>query len=141
MEKIEYPMIRVNSSTWIDYEELFPLFNGYMYATKDEVFKSYFFNKEFVDSKGNTFKVVDRIPTTNFFRKLFKFLPGVYREKLVFKRINKKLKLESFKEDIIRGIKKFDSDATKKISESWIDQIKKSNTFGEVINGKAKKLE
>ncbi|WP_299105872.1 hypothetical protein [uncultured Tenacibaculum sp.] len=138
MKKIEYPLIRINSNTWIDSEELFPLFDGYIYSSDKQIFKTYFFNKEFIDSKGKIFKVVGSEPPQSIFRKWFKFLPGVYREKLIFKKISKKIELNHFKEDVIRGIKRFDSDATKEISLEWIAEIRDAKNFGEIINGKNK---
>lgn len=138
MKEIEYPLMRINSNTWVDSEELFPLFDQYIYSSKKQIFETYFFDKEFIDSKGTLFKVIAREPTENILRKWFKFLPGVYREKLVFKKISKKIELNDFKEDVIRGIKKFDSDATKEISIEWIADIRKAKDFGEIINGETR---
>ena len=138
MQEIEYPFMRINSSTWTNDEALFPLFDEYMYSSKEQIFQTYYFDKEFIDSKGTIFKVVGREPTQNIFRKWFNFLPGVYREKLVYKKIAKKIELNDFKEDVIRGIKRFNSDATKEISIKWIDQIRNAKDFGEVINGENK---
>ncbi|TCI90598.1 hypothetical protein [Tenacibaculum sp. M341] len=138
MKEIEYPLMRINSDTWIDYEELYPLFNQYMYASKKEIFETYFFNKEFIDSKGRLFKVIACEPTENILRKWFKFLPGVYRQKLIFEKTSKKIELHDFKEDVIRGIKKFTSEATKEISMEWIADIKNAKDFRSVINGESK---
>ncbi|PHR86708.1 MAG: hypothetical protein COA80_19430 [Leeuwenhoekiella sp.] len=136
MIDIKFPIIRINSRIITDSEELIPLWDNYMYSSKPEIFKTYFLHKEFVDSKGQVFRVISRIPTDNHLRKIFKFLPGVYREKLVFEKVDKVLKLEEFKEDLIKGIKKFSSESSKEVEEDWINDIQNSKTFAEVINGK-----
>ena len=136
--KIEYPITRINSSEWIDYEELFPIFDGYMYSSKEEIFRKYYYNKEFADCKGDVYRVIDRMLPTNYWRNLFSFLPGVYKVKLVFKKTGKRIALEELKEDLIRGIKKFDTADTKEEGVEWIAEIKNAGSIKEVLTGKLK---
>lgn len=135
MQEIEFPIVRINSDVWIDYEEFFPLFNGYLYSSKEEIFNIYFFHKEFIDINGNIFKVVGREATTNFFRIFFRFIPNIYREKLIFEKVDKIITLDNFKEDLIKGIKKFDSSANHEVTEELITEIRNAKSFKEVICG------
>ena len=135
MNDINYPITKINSKTWVDEEDLFPLFNCYMYSSKESIYIDYFHNKEFVDCKGDIYIIIDRIPPVGFWRNFLSFLPNVYREKLIFKKTNKKIQLEELKKDLIQGIRRFDSDATRKESDEWIMEIKKATNFKEVLCG------
>jgi len=135
MGKINYPITKINSENWIDEEDLFPLFSGYIYTSKEIIFNDYFRNKEFVDCKGDVYKITDRILPTNFWRNFLKFLPGVYRVKLVFKKTNKSIELDELKKDLIAGIRRFDSDAVRKESKEWIMEVENAKSIREILSG------
>jgi len=135
MDEINFPMTRINSKSWLDKEDLFPLFNGYIYTSKEKLFNDYYRNKEFVDCKGDIYKVIDRIPPTNFWRNFLKFLPNVYREKLVFIKTNKRIELMELKKDLISGIRRFNNDATSEAGKEWIMEIERSKSIKEVLCG------
>ena len=136
MEQIDYPIIRIDSKTWIDEEEAIPLFDGFIYTAKEKIFKDYYFNKDFADCKGDIYKVIDKIPPTSFWRNFLRFLPGVYKVRLIFRKTNRIIKHDELKSDIIQGIKRFDSADTKDITEKWIKEIMKSENIKEVLTGK-----
>lgn len=136
MEQIDYPIIRINSHTWLDEEEAIPLFDGFIYTAKKGIFIDYYLNKEFADCKGEIYKVIDRIPPTSFWRNLLRFLPGVYKMKLIFRKTDRRIELEELKNDIIQGILRFDTADTKEITEKWIEEIKNSENIKEVLSGK-----
>ncbi len=136
---IEFPIIRIDSQNWLDSEELVPLFDGYMYSSKYQIYKDYYQYKEFADCKGNIYRIIDRILPTNFWRNIFRFLPGVYKVKLVFISTSKKIELEELQRDIIKGIKRFDTNDTKEASENWIKEILNSKNIREVLTGENNK--
>ena len=133
-KKINYPVTKVNSKNWIDHEDLLPLFDKYLYTSKEKIFNDYFHNKEYVDCEGNVFKIIGRIPPTNFWRKLFKFIPRVYKIELIFKNTDRNIELNELKEDLISGIKRFDSDETRKESKEWILEIKRAKSIRELLS-------
>jgi hypothetical protein len=64
------------------------------------------------------------------------FLPGVYKETLIFRKTNKRIELDELKNVIIQGIKRFDSDDSKEIKEKWIREIKSSDNIKQILTGK-----
>jgi hypothetical protein len=130
---MEFPLIKIHSKDYLDEEELIPLFDEYIYSSKEKVFHDYYFNKEFADCKGNIYKVVDKRLPTSFWRGFLRFLPGVYKVKLIFRSTNKQIELEELKEDLIAGIRRFDTQDTVEITEKWIKEIKSSNSIKAIL--------
>lgn len=73
MEQIDYPIIRINSQTWLDEEEAIPIFEGFIYSANEKIYRDYYLNKEFADCKGDIYKIIDRIPPTSVWRNLLRF--------------------------------------------------------------------
>ncbi len=55
MQQIDYPIIRINSHTWLDEEEAIPLFDRFIYTAKKGFFIDHYLNKEFADCKGEIY--------------------------------------------------------------------------------------
>lgn len=118
-----------------DGEALLPLFDAYYSSPKEQVYRDYYHQKEFVDCKGCVYKVVDRKTPESFWRNLFYFIPGVYKVELIFQNTYKTMDVVAVKNNLIQGIRKFDTSGMNDVSEEWIQQIKKANTIKEILMG------
>lgn len=137
MNQIEFPILRINSKSWKDQEDLMPLFDGYIYTSSDQVYYDYVHEKEFTDCKGDIYKVTGRVFPVSFWRRLFRFLPNVYKVKLIFIETGRKIELADFKTDLIAGIKRFDTTDTVETSDQWISQIQESKSIKEILMGES----
>lgn len=137
MGLIEFPIIRINSHTWQDGEESIPLFDEFIYTSSKEIFDEFYLNKEFADCKGEVYKIIDRVLPTSFWRNLLRFLPGVYKVKLIFRKANKRLELEELKRDLIQGIMRFETTDSDEFTKKWIIQIKNSKNIREIIDAES----
>ena len=134
---MEFPIIKIYTETYLNEEELIPLFDEYIYSSKEEVFQDYYLNKEFADCKGNIYKVVDKRLPSSFWRSLLRFLPGVYKVKLIFRNTNKRIELEELKTDLIAGIRRFYAQDTDEILEKWVQEIKNSKSIKAILTAEA----
>lgn len=137
MNQIEFPIIRINSKSWKDHEDLMPLFDGYIYTSSDEVYYDYLHEKDYTDCKGDIYKVTGRVFPVSFWRRLFRFLPNVYKVRLTFIKTERHIELEEFKIDLIAGIRRFDTEDTIEISNKWIAEIQKSQSIKEILIGES----
>lgn len=137
MNQIEFPIARINSKSWLDHEDLMPLFDGYIYTSSDQVYYDYIHEKEFTDCKGDIYRVTGRIFPTSFWRRFFWFVPNVYKVKLIFRKTGRIIELEDFKKDLIAGIRRFDTSDTVESGNAWINEIQNSKSIKEILNGES----
>ncbi|WP_405247049.1 hypothetical protein [Cellulophaga sp. Asnod2-G02] len=135
MDQIEFPVIRINSKTWSDPEEAIPLETHYIYTPKTTIFNQFYLNKEVADCKGTIYKIIDRKQPDNFWRVIFSFIPGVYKAELVFQSTSKTITLTALKQDLIMGIKRFETEDTKNITKDWIAETESANSIREMLAG------
>lgn len=129
---MKFPVANISIKNWNPKEDflLYILMDKYIYRDNSQLYKTYFYNKEFVDSNGNIYKIVDQKKPTSLWRKIFKFLPNVFKIELIFKKTESKMDVENVKQFILRQIKNLPKDET---NNSWIEKIKKSKTIQEIL--------
>ncbi len=124
-------MLCVSESTWGDEEPLeFMDFDGFIYSSREDIFKHFCFQKTFCDCEGNLFKVVGKIPPTEWWRKAFRFLPNVYREKLMYEPAGT-MDVESLKRYLIDRVQELEQS---EYLDEWLEAIKVATTHQAIID-------
>jgi hypothetical protein len=131
---MKFPIANISIKNWNPEEDilLYILLNKYIYRDDNQLYQSFFYNKEFVDSNGDIYLLVDQKKSTSLLRKIFKFLPNVFKIELIFKKTKNKMDIENVREFIQRQIGKMPKDAN---HVNWIEQIKNAKKIQEILDG------
>ncbi|WP_445457004.1 hypothetical protein [Flavobacterium sp. HNIBRBA15423] len=127
INKIQFPVLDISISDWngeIINEIIF--YDLYFYNSSNTIFKNLRYNHEIVDCKGNLYKIIG-IKESKGWRKVF---PCFSKREMKIENLNKNITLKDLKDLMLAKIYKLDSNQFK---EEWIENIKKANTFEEVI--------
>lgn len=92
---MEFPMIDITLRKPDDFRDHPLIFNKFIF--KRNVYQDHYYGRYYCDCTGQVYQVVGHVPTKSRFRILFGFLPGIYKEELVFKPKNKHLELEQIR--------------------------------------------
>ncbi len=131
---MRFPIANVSLKEWDPKEEylLYILMNPFIYNNNDDFFKSFYLNQKFVDSEGNIFKVVEKRPPRQWWRKVFHFLPNVYKITLAFVKTGETMDVEEVRRFILKQVNRIKE--ADNIPE-WIAQIRKAKTIQEILGG------
>ena len=129
-----FPMINIQESDWdpLNYDEPI-LYNEFYYSTDIELFNHQLLNKIYCDTNGDLHKITHLLKPTSFWRNTLKFLPGVYKCTLKFRKMGKKMPLEDLKQFILERIKSFGKNG---FQLKWIIMIENAKTYVEIIDGR-----
>jgi len=130
---MKFPAANVSLKEWDPNEDylLYVLMDPYYCKTGDEFYREYYHNLKYVDSNGEVFKAIDKKPPKSILRRIFRFIPGVYKVELIFSNTGEKMELEEVREFMLKKVTKLKDDY---VSE-WINQIKNSKSIQEVLGG------
>lgn len=133
---MRFPLINISEEKW-NAEELIEYFDfdGYFYSSNTELYKRYIEGKEYCDCNGDVYQVVDKIPPKQWWRRVFRFIPDFYREKLIFKKTGKRLELDELRKYVSERVRDLSEDD---FTRKWIFYLKNAASYEEVINGKMK---
>ncbi len=130
---MKFPAVNVSFTNWDKNEDylIYILEDEFIFTTNTQLFKEYFLDKLFVDSKGNVYKLIDR-KLPGLFRKVFSFIPNFCKVELIFKPTKDKMTIEEVRSHLLNQINKLDDGQNK---FEWIEKLKKAKTFVEIIFG------
>lgn len=131
---MRFPIANVSIKEWDPQEDYnhYILMDPFIYDNREDFFKAFYLNHKFVDSDGNIYKIVDKRPPSAQWRRIFHFLPKVYRISLVFMKTEETMQIEEIREFVIRQvsrIRKADN------ITAWISHIKRAKTIQEILGG------
>jgi len=87
----------------------------------------------FCDSHGKIFKITGKKQPKSIFRKLFFFLPNIYKVELIFEATNEYITLDDLRDFMIERIKTL---GYGKFEVKWILELQKAKSYEELILGK-----
>lgn len=102
---MKFPLLNITNPNWQSEDDLtsFMLLDAYSY--KDEFFfEAYLKDELFCDSEGHIFKVIGTKGPSYWYKKLFFFLPDIYKLKLKFENTNRYISLEDFREYLMERV-------------------------------------
>ncbi len=95
---MQFPIVNIFEK-WKNEDVLeYILFDPYIYTRSEKLFDKYFRNKKFCDCKGDLYQVVGKNRNVPVWRRIFFFLPNVYRELLLFKKLEQSISLNEAKQ-------------------------------------------
>ena len=131
MKKIKFPIANVSSKNWDSDEDVYILFDEYIYSKDEVFFKKDFLNNAYVDSNGEVFKITDRI-LPNRVRQILSFLPNFCKVELIFTETGENMTIEAIRSHIIRQVEKLEKN---EITTQWIKNVRNASTIEHVISG------
>ena|GEM_PF-1640532 len=128
---IKFPIINIAVENWNDLEDANCLFAEFTYTDNNKLFNKFFHNQEFVDCTGKTFKIIGKELPKSSWRHVFKFLPNVFKVKLIFEKRDKVFELNEFKRLIATGIAQYEEN---ELTFNWLKRVKENNSIESILN-------
>lgn len=129
-----FPIVNISVENWVseDFVE-YICYDGYIYTDEDFAFKEYYENKLFCDATGQIFKATGKMPMTKKWRNWFKFIPNVWKTKIVFEKTNRKMTVNELRLFLYEKITVLNQN---EFTLQWKTEIENAKTHLELINGK-----
>ncbi len=130
---MKFPFFNLSQYRWVNESVIdFALFNAFIYTDDDDYFNNFLKNNKFCDCSGTVYVIKDKMSPTQLWRKIFRFIPSVYKVTLQFEKTDESIPFELFK---VLFITKNDFIQHNDIvSKYWIDLVKKSESFEDLYN-------
>ena len=128
---IQFPAVNINFKNWPELEDTNFLFDEFIYTKNIDIFKTYFENQYYADSRGKVFRLIAKKPPYELWRRLLRFLPNVFKVTLIFEPTDKTLSLNEFKHMLIGGINTYEQD---EFTEAWKLNIENSDSIEKIMN-------
>lgn len=127
-----FPIIDISTEKW-NYEDLmeYVCHDEYIYTNKESVFEKYYKNKMFCDGNGQIYKVLGKAEMTENWRNWLRFIPNVWKTKIIFKKIYKEMTVEELRTFLLERISELKQDD---FTREWKLHIQKAKTHSELIN-------
>ena len=132
---IKFPAINISNPNFSKEEDLtsFLLLDAFIYSDTETYFKEYLKDNLFCDSKGKIFKITGKKEPRYLFKKVFFFLPNIYKIELIFEATNEYMTLDDLRDFMIERVKTL---GYGKFEVKWILALRKAKTYEELILGK-----
>ena len=130
---MEFPLINISQILWEDEFIIdYIVFDEYYYSENNKYFNKLFLNKKFCASDGKIYIAKGLIPPQETWRKVLKFLPDVYKSKIIFERTEKEISMEELRKYLLKKVQTLSDSESK---TTWIQDLKKAKNHYELING------
>ncbi|UAB86302.1 hypothetical protein INR75_10020 [Zunongwangia sp. SCSIO 43204] len=132
---IQFPVINISNPNFSKEEDLtsFLLMDGFIYNNTEVYFQEYLKDNLFCDCDGKIFKITGKRHSKSIFRKVFFFLPNIYKIELIFEATNEYLTLDDLRDFMIERVKSL---GYGKFEVKWILELRKAKSYEELILGK-----
>ena len=132
---IKFPAINISNPNFSKEEDLtsFLLLDAFIYSDTETYFKEYLKDNLFCDSNGKIFKITGKKEPRYLFKKVFFFLPNIYKIELIFEATNEYMTLDDLRDFMIERVKTL---GYGKFEVKWILELRKAKTYEELILGK-----
>jgi hypothetical protein len=128
---MKFPLLCISIDRWIIDDLLEYLdFDGFFYTSDKELFDRYANGKFYCDCKGMIYIVEGKVPPESWWRNTFKFIPNVYREKIIYRSIGKKIELEELRAYVIQKVTEMEHNEFK---AQWMVSLQKAKSYQEII--------
>jgi len=128
---MNFPLINVSKKVWSWHSAMeYLLQDEYIYTAKESYYEEYLQAQLFCDCNGNIFKVVDKVPPTEGWRKALRFLPNVYKTKIIFERTGKKMEVEELRNYLLEHVGKMPKNDFR---SEWLLALQKAKNHEELI--------
>ena len=132
---IKFPAINISNPNFSKEEDLtsFLLLDAFIYSDTETYFKEYLKDNLFCDSNGKIFKITGKKEPRYLFKKVFFFLPNIYKIELIFEATIEYMTLDDLRDFMIERVKTL---GYGKFEVKCILELRKAKTYEELILGK-----
>ncbi len=131
---MKYPAFNISEKSWKGKElelDAYFLFNEFNYNNKTKTFEKYFLNKKVCDSNGKVYRIKGRKLPNSIWRRIFSFLPNVFKCEYITERINEELTLDNLRNYLLDRISELEEND---FSQKWKTDVRKAKTYEELMN-------
>lgn len=134
--EINFPLVNISQRNWKSKEapEYFH-YDGYYYSMDYIYFKSNVVNDIYCDCNGNLFQPKELIPPAAYWRKIFFFLPNVYKQKIIYENLNRHISVEELREFLMARVSELYKENKLYYYYEWKEHLKKANNYEGLIDG------
>ncbi|MEQ9439201.1 MAG: hypothetical protein RIG62_09135 [Cyclobacteriaceae bacterium] len=134
---MQFPMLNITDTQWrAEYDvSIYVLFDEFIYTDDDKLFSTYFQDKFFCDTHGQIYRVIGKRPPQQIWRRVFSFLPNVYKVTLLFKDTGEKMPLESVRHFMLTQMQNLRHQSDDESLPDWITQVEKAKPFQGILHG------
>jgi len=127
-----FPAIDISTKKW-NYEDIleYIIYDEYIYTNKESVFLKYYKNRLFCDGKGKIYKAIRKAEMTENWRNWLRFIPNVWKTKIIFQYTNEEMDLELLRNYLLDRISDLEKDD---FTREWKNDVKKAKSHSEIIN-------
>ena len=127
-----FPAIDISTNKWvIDDIMEYVIYDEYIYTSKDSVFRENYKNRLFCDGNGKVYKAIRKVEMTENWRNWLRFIPNVWKTKIVFQYTNQVMDLEELRNYYLERISDLAQDD---FTREWKADVRKAKTHAELIN-------
>ena len=132
---IKFPAINISNPNFSKEEDLtsFLLLDALIYNDAEVYFQEYLKDNLFCDSNGKIYKITSKKHPKSILRKVFFFLPNIYKIELIFEATNEYMTLDDLRDFMIERVKSL---GYGKFEVKWILELRKAKSYEELILGK-----
>ena len=129
---MKFPMLNVTDTDWYSEYDLtvYFLFDEFIYTDNNKKFNTYFKNKLFCDCTGVVYKITDKTLPSQLWRRIFKFLPNIYKITLTLEKTDKRFSIEEFSSFMIDRLNTQKNDD---VINSWIKSVEQATNFEDIM--------
>lgn len=125
---MEFPAIDLTNTDW-GFSVNVPIhFDQYVYVRNS----SRFLSRQFCDSVGHVYEVIDVIKPKTFLKSFVAVLPNTYRSELVFRRVDKELSVDDLRSFMLSCLKLTGND---KAYSYFGDELQLARSCFELLGG------
>lgn len=127
-----FPALNISVKKWLsDDVAEYVIYDDYIYTSNESEFTKFYKNQLYCDGEGDIYKVVEKAEMKESWRNWFRFLPNVWKTKIVFENVNQRMDLEVLRNYLLERISDLEqNDFTKE----WKSDIVKAKNHATLIN-------
>lgn len=111
------------------------IWDEYCYGD-DRVYQKYYENSEFLDSSGSKYRIAGIQPPISSWRSLLRFLPNVYKRKLIFNKAEGSVTLEEVKLYLLNLLNEGENSEA---ASNFMNHVEQATTLRELLAGSTAK--
>ena len=127
-----FPAIDISTKKWVIDDLIeYVIYDEYIYTNKESIFQKYYKDRLFCDGKGRIFKAVKKEEMTESWRNWLRFIPNVWKTKIIFQNTNEEMDIELLRNYLLERISDLEQND---FSREWKADVRRARSHAELIN-------
>lgn len=129
---MKFPLLSISTPQWTNFDSYYEclLMDPYVYSRDEQVFSDYWYSQKFCDCEGNVYRVVDKVPPEEKWRRIFSFLPNAYRMKMIFEMQDERWEIERLRKFLLDRLEEYEKFQEVDFSE-WKQKVREGSAIAD----------